>query len=139
MLFIKINLQKKRKSRRERGVPANVVGLARRLQLQAVGLLLLFVGADGHDGLAPALRARRLVAERARAVQHAVAVLGRNLREADATLAARGSLHSGRSLFSFWSFFPFLSMKSEFPSMFRRVSIPRGGYCSACPVYYNAN
>lgn len=59
--------------------PADVVGLAGSLQLQAVGFLLFLVRADGDDGLPPALGAGRLVAERARAEQHPVTVLRRHL------------------------------------------------------------
>lgn len=59
--------------------PADVVGLAEGLQLQTIGLQLLLVGADGHDGLAAALGASGLVADRAGAEQHPVAVLRRDL------------------------------------------------------------
>ena len=62
-------------------LPADVVGLAGGLQLQAVGFLFLLVRADWDDGLTPALGTRRLIADRARAEQHPVAVFGRNLRE----------------------------------------------------------
>lgn len=60
--------------------PADVVGLAGGLQLQAAGLQLLLVGADGHDGLAAPLGAGGLVADRAGAEQHPVAVLRGDLR-----------------------------------------------------------
>lgn len=60
-------------------LPADVVGLARGLKLQTVGPLLFFVGADGNDGLPPALGTGRLIVGWARAEQHAVAVFGRNL------------------------------------------------------------
>lgn len=59
--------------------PADVVGLAGGLQLQTIGLQLLLVGADGHDGLAAALRTSGLVADGAGAEQHPVAVLRRDL------------------------------------------------------------
>lgn len=62
-------------------VPADVVAPAGELQCQAVGLLLVFIGARGHDGLTPTLGAGQLVPWRARAVQHAVAVAGRHLVE----------------------------------------------------------
>lgn len=62
--------------------PADVVGLAGGLQLQTVGLQLLLVGADWHDGLAAALGAGGLVADRAGAEQHPVAVLRRDLEGA---------------------------------------------------------
>lgn len=55
--------------------PADVVGLAGRLQLQTVGLQFLLVGADRHNGLAAALGAGGLVADGAGAEQHSVAVL----------------------------------------------------------------
>lgn len=64
-----------------RFLPTDVVGLAGGLQLQTVGFLFLFVRADGDDGLTPALGTRGLIAERARAEQHAVAVFRRNLWE----------------------------------------------------------
>lgn len=51
------------------------------MQCQAVGLLLVLIGACGDDGLAPALGAGRLVPRRTRAVQHAVAVSGRHFVE----------------------------------------------------------
>lgn len=60
-------------------LPADVVGLAGGLQLETVGFLFFFIRADGDDGLTPAFRARCLVADRARAEQHAIAVLWRNL------------------------------------------------------------
>lgn len=58
---------------------ADVVGLAGGLQFETVGFLLFFVGADGHDGLTPALRTSRLIAQRTRAEQHSIAVFWRNL------------------------------------------------------------
>lgn len=60
-------------------VPADVVGLAGGLQLQTVGFLFFFVGADWDDGLTSAFGTRCLVTEWARAEEHAVAVFGRNL------------------------------------------------------------
>lgn len=59
--------------------PADVVGPARVLEGQAVGLVFVLVGADGHDGLSSAFRARRLIPRRTRAEQHPVAVFSRNL------------------------------------------------------------
>lgn len=44
--------------------PADVVGLARVLQRQAVGCVLVLVGADGDNCLAPPLGAGRLVSGR---------------------------------------------------------------------------
>lgn len=61
-------------------LPADVVGLADGLQFETVGFLFFFVRADRDDGLTPAFRTCRLVAKRARAEQHAIAVLRRNLR-----------------------------------------------------------
>ncbi len=63
-------------------LPADVVGLAGGLQFETVGFLFFLVRADGDDGLTPAFRTRCLVAERAGAEQHAIAVLWRNLRGA---------------------------------------------------------
>lgn len=60
-------------------LPADVVGLAGGLQFETIGFLLFFIRADRDDGLTPALRACRLIADRAGAEQHAIAVLGRNL------------------------------------------------------------
>lgn len=60
-------------------LPADIVGLTGGLQLKTVGLLLLFVGADGDNGLTPPLRASCLVAEWTGAKQHAIAVLRWNL------------------------------------------------------------
>lgn len=56
--------------------PADVICLAGVLQVQAVGLLPLLVGAHGHDGLPPPLRARDVPAG---AEEHPVAVFGRDL------------------------------------------------------------
>lgn len=61
-------------------VPADVVGLAVVLQRQAVWLVFVLVGADGDDGLSPALRTGRLVPRRTRAEQHPVAVFCWNLQ-----------------------------------------------------------
>lgn len=64
--------------RNERGpsatVPADVVGLAGFLKRQAVWLVFVLVGADGDDGLSPALCTGRLIPRRTRAEQHPVAV-----------------------------------------------------------------
>lgn len=53
-------------------LPAQVVGPAHAAQVQAVGLLLVLVGAAGQDGLAAALGARLVLAG---AEEHAVGVL----------------------------------------------------------------
>lgn len=58
--------------------PADVVRLAGVLQVQAVGLLPLLVGAHRHDGLPPALGAGDIPTG---AEEHAIAVLGGNLVE----------------------------------------------------------
>lgn len=63
------------------GVPADVVGLAGGLQGETVGLLPVLIGADWYNGLAPALRAGRLIAGWTGTEQHPVAVLGRDLVE----------------------------------------------------------
>lgn len=57
---------------------ADVIRLAGVLQIQAVGLLPLLVGAHGHNGLPPPLGARDVPAG---AEEHPVAVLGRDLVE----------------------------------------------------------
>lgn len=61
-------------------VPADVVGLAGVLKRQAVWLIFVLVGADGDNGLPPALRTGRLIPRRTRAEQHPVAVLCWNLQ-----------------------------------------------------------
>lgn len=61
-------------------VPADVVGLAGVLKRQAVWLVFVFVGADGDDGLSPALRTGCLIPGRTRAEQHPVAVFCWNLQ-----------------------------------------------------------
>lgn len=58
--------------------PADVVCLAGVLQIQAVGLVPLFVGAHRDDGLPPPLRAGNVPAG---TEEHPVAVLGRDLVE----------------------------------------------------------
>lgn len=59
-------------------LPADVIGLAGVLQVQAVGFLPLLVGAHGHDGLPPPLRAGDVPAG---TEEHPIAVLGRDLVE----------------------------------------------------------
>lgn len=61
-------------------VPADVVGLAGVLQRQAVWLVFVLVGADGDDGLSPALGTCHLVPGRTRAEQHPVTVFCWNLQ-----------------------------------------------------------
>lgn len=53
-------------------LPAQMVGPAHAAQVQAVGLLLVLVGAAGQDGLPPALGTRLVLAG---AEEHAVGVL----------------------------------------------------------------
>lgn len=57
-------------------LPTDVIRLAGILQIQAVGLLPLLVGAHGHDGLPPPLCAGDVPAG---AEQHSIAVLGGDL------------------------------------------------------------
>lgn len=59
-------------------LPADVIGLARVLQIQAVRLLTLFIGAHRHNGLSPPLGAGNIPAG---AEEHSIAVLGRNFVE----------------------------------------------------------
>lgn len=62
----------------KRGLPADIVRLADAQLGQAVGLLLVFVGAGWHDGLAAALGAGRV---RAWAEEQLVGVVGWNAVE----------------------------------------------------------
>lgn len=68
------------RARSSAAIPADVVGLAGVLKWQAVWLVFVLVGADGDDGLSPALRTGRLIPRRTRAEQHPVAVFCWNLR-----------------------------------------------------------
>lgn len=43
-------------------LPADVIGLAGVLEIQAVGFLSLLIGTHGHDGLTPALGAGNISA-----------------------------------------------------------------------------